>query len=553
MGLQRTLEGIFEVMSQSELGRPADPRESALSKEASEVPDLQVPGSAAVRALQLVRSIRSAARRTARVMRWPFFAVLALAVPAWLISKTELVDLDAHDGYVRLMLEVQEINGSLDGDLSRARHVDLLSYEGMAAKMAGLESRVGKLAIPPRFLDGRSAGYRRVADGLRDLLEAVQAKKRLLQRFESERSLLHGSLSSAATAATELVQETKGSDPVLAAKVQDLVREAEVYDLEASKESGPRVDGEIASLAESHGHLAPSAQTDLERVLEWCRGIQSHKSQLDELTGSALAAPVGPGLRNLEATYGKEYLRLAAVTNDYRLVLYLFVLLLIATVTYSLFRLRAAARAFRETSESLEKRVEERTLHLDRTVESLERANEELAKLSRTDELTGLANRRCFDEKLEAEWQRHRRDRKPISLVLGDVDFFKHFNDVYGHLAGDECLSAVGAALRRLLKRPADLAARYGGEEFVMVLPSTHAEGARHLAELARAEVEHLSVARASGGVTLSIGVATLVPGKGPATDLTRLADEALYLAKSKGRNRVVVAPLGRSHSTSER
>ena len=218
-----------------------------------------------------------------------------------------------------------------------------------------------------------------------------------------------------------------------------------------------------------------------------------------------------------------------------------------------MFRLSATARAFRETSESLEKRVEERTLHLDRTVESLERANEALAKLSRTDELTGLANRRCFDEKLESEWQRHRRDRKPISLVLGDVDFFKHFNDLYGHQAGDECLSAVGAALRRLVKRPADLAARYGGEEFVMVLPSTHAEGARHLAELARAEVEHLSVARASGGVTLSIGVATLVPGTGPATDLTRLADEALYLAKSKGRNRVVVAPLARSHSASER
>ena len=506
-----------------------------------------------MRATQLVRSIRSMARRAARVLRWPFFAVLALAVPAWLISKTELVDLDAHDGYVRLMLEVQEINGSLDGDLSRARHVELLSYDAMVAKMAGLESRVGKLATPPRFLDGRSAGYRRVADWLSNLLEAVQAKKQLLERFESESSLLHGSLSSAAAAARELVQKSLGGDPVLAGKVQELVREVQVYDLEATQESLPRVEGEIAYLAQSHGPLALSSQLDLKRVLETCEDVLRRKSQLEELTGSALAAPVGPSLRSLQATYGKEYLRLAAVTNDYRLVLYLFVLLLIATVTYSLFRLSATARAFRETSESLEKRVEERTLHLDRTVESLERANEALAKLSRTDELTGLANRRCFDEKLESEWQRHRRDRKPISLVLGDVDFFKHFNDLYGHQAGDECLSAVGAALRRLVKRPADLAARYGGEEFVMVLPSTHAEGARHLAELARAEVEHLSVARASGGVTLSIGVATLVPGTGPATDLTRLADEALYLAKSKGRNRVVVAPLARSHSASER
>jgi len=178
---------------------------------------------------------------------------------------------------------------------------------------------------------------------------------------------------------------------------------------------------------------------------------------------------------------------------------------------------------------------------------ALRAANQQLERLARTDGLTGLANRRCFDEVLDAEWKRQRRDGQPLSLLLADIDHFKRYNDACGHQAGDRCLAAVAQAIRRAVKRPADLAARYGGEEFVVVLPGTPAEGARHVAERIRAGVEGLALPHPSspvaGHVTLSLGVATLVPGEGAPGDLTRRADEALYRAKELGRNRVVVHP----------
>jgi len=180
--------------------------------------------------------------------------------------------------------------------------------------------------------------------------------------------------------------------------------------------------------------------------------------------------------------------------------------------------------------------------------QALQAANQELARLSLTDGLTGLANRRRFDEYIDLEWKRHRREGQPLSVLMGDVDFFKKYNDAHGHQAGDRCLSAVAQAIRGAVKRPADLPARYGGEEFVVVLPGTHAEGARHVGELIRVAVEGLGLphptSAAAGHVTLSIGVATLVPGDGTPADLTRLADEALYRAKEQGRNRVVAHPL---------
>ena len=183
---------------------------------------------------------------------------------------------------------------------------------------------------------------------------------------------------------------------------------------------------------------------------------------------------------------------------------------------------------------------------------ALQRANEELARLSTTDGLTGLANRRRFDEVLQAEWLKLRREKQYLSLVMADVDFFKRYNDTYGHQPGDICLSSVAKAIRSQLRRPADLAARYGGEEFAAILPSTDPEGARHVAELIRGEVERLNLPHAASSaadhVTISVGVASLVPRDGVSPDeLIRRADEALYRAKKEGRNRTVlhVADLG--------
>ena len=172
----------------------------------------------------------------------------------------------------------------------------------------------------------------------------------------------------------------------------------------------------------------------------------------------------------------------------------------------------------------------------------LREANERLARLSQQDGLTGLANRRRFDLDLMRELGRARRERRPISLLIADVDFFKAFNDTYGHPAGDDCLRRVAGALRATCRRPLDLAARYGGEEFALILPDTTEEAARGRAleamrAVAALEIEHRGsqVARV---VTLSVGVAGCVPDAQIVADtLIERADQALYAAKRAGRN----------------
>jgi len=173
-------------------------------------------------------------------------------------------------------------------------------------------------------------------------------------------------------------------------------------------------------------------------------------------------------------------------------------------------------------------------------------ANRELEKLSRQDGLTGIANRRYFDSYLQNEVLRAARDRTSLSLILSDVDYFKAFNDCYGHQAGDDCLKQVAAAFGSAGRRPADLAARYGGEEFAMVLPGTASEGAIDVAQAVDRIIAGLAIAHARSGVsqrlTLSQGIVALIPEKGTAPeDLIRRADQALYQAKQQGRNRYVV------------
>lgn len=174
----------------------------------------------------------------------------------------------------------------------------------------------------------------------------------------------------------------------------------------------------------------------------------------------------------------------------------------------------------------------------------------DLARLAATDALTGLCNRRAFDEALEKEWARSSREGTPLSLVLIDVDHFKQFNDRYGHQAGDAALQAVAAECRKGTRRPADVAARYGGEELALILPNTDAAGAGVVAESTRRGVEALALPHDAAGagavVTVSLGCATLRPPRDNTTmepgAIIRMADRALYEAKSKGRNRVAAA-----------
>jgi len=165
--------------------------------------------------------------------------------------------------------------------------------------------------------------------------------------------------------------------------------------------------------------------------------------------------------------------------------------------------------------------------------------------MAQTDELTRLANRRKLDEMLYYEWDRCRRLHSPMSVIMADVDFFKKYNDTYGHKAGDQCLSRIANVLKSFTQRAGDLAARYGGEEFVLLLPNTDAESAYALAEKIRNAVSHGTstgiIHHRGRGVTISMGIATEIPdeGRNP-DDLVVKADKAMYEAKRAGRNRTV-------------
>ncbi len=180
-----------------------------------------------------------------------------------------------------------------------------------------------------------------------------------------------------------------------------------------------------------------------------------------------------------------------------------------------------------------------------RLEESLKKANDELARLVTVDGLTQIANRRRFDDYLAIEWQRHKREQQPLALILIDIDYFKRYNDHYGHVSGDECLRQVAQTLAKIPQRSADLVARYGGEEFAVILPNTNLDGGLMIAKAMQQAIAELAIPHAqsevSSHITLSLGVAVLMPT--PETDpndLIARADVALYIAKDQGRDRAV-------------
>ncbi len=175
---------------------------------------------------------------------------------------------------------------------------------------------------------------------------------------------------------------------------------------------------------------------------------------------------------------------------------------------------------------------------------------ETLRQLSYLDELTGIPNRRFFMETLQREWKRATREKTSLTLIMGDIDFFKAYNDTFGHIKGDECLKRVANVLTKTKRRPADMVSRYGGEEFLAVLPDTDAEGGLLVAETMRARVMDLGIVHKSSSicdrVTISLGVATGIPGHlSTPSDLINATDQALYKAKKDGRNRVHLSKNG--------
>jgi len=215
-------------------------------------------------------------------------------------------------------------------------------------------------------------------------------------------------------------------------------------------------------------------------------------------------------------------------------------------------------KRLREVNENLDRKVEERTKELDGANEKLteqnseleamngelEALNEELHRLTLVDGLTGIANRRYFDEYLEREWRTGVRQQKSLSLIMADIDFFKLYNDTYGHQSGDDCLRDIAGVFDKSIKRVTDLAARYGGEEFTVILPDTDLAGGMVVAEKIRKRVEDMQIENIEAPgrwVTISLGVASMTPSMGESpSSLVALADKAMYQAKNSGRNRVV-------------
>ena len=178
-----------------------------------------------------------------------------------------------------------------------------------------------------------------------------------------------------------------------------------------------------------------------------------------------------------------------------------------------------------------------------RAEKELRSLNEAIFRLSITDGLTGISNRRYFDEVFMRESKRHSRTLDPLSIILLDSDYFKEYNDYYGHVAGDECLQKIGRALADIIKRPGDLVARYGGEEFAFILPETPEDGVRELAGEIKKRINSLSISHVfspeTGCITCSLGVLTIItPGLSP-REILNTVDQLLYNSKRAGRNRI--------------
>jgi diguanylate cyclase (GGDEF)-like protein len=191
-----------------------------------------------------------------------------------------------------------------------------------------------------------------------------------------------------------------------------------------------------------------------------------------------------------------------------------------------------------------------RLLQQAQLYKQLEAANQALQQLANVDGLTGVANRRHFDQHLNSQWLTLAQDQSPLSLILCDIDFFKRYNDKYGHPAGDSCLQKVSGVLGGAAQKNQDLVARYGGEEFAVIMPRTPATGAVHIAATIQAGIRELEIVHTDSAVsqyvTLSLGVATVIPNfEISPQDLVIFADKALYEAKENGRNRIIFKEMG--------
>ncbi len=208
-------------------------------------------------------------------------------------------------------------------------------------------------------------------------------------------------------------------------------------------------------------------------------------------------------------------------------------------------KLQILEESFQRLTDELKASTIKRVI-LDKELYESKKMEKVLEFISSIDGLTSIANRREFDKTLDVEWRRAMRSSAPLSLIMIDIDYFKHYNDLYGHMAGDNCLQKLARTLKDSLKRAGNFIARYGGEEFVVILPNTEIMEALLVAESLRKNIEDLNIehkdSKIGENVTISLGVSTTIPDKNESYDLLTSADKALYQAKKEGRNRVIKA-----------
>jgi diguanylate cyclase (GGDEF)-like protein len=483
-----------------------------------------------------------------------------MGIMACLLVKTKLVDIDEHNRYVNLLLQLQNVDSSLNENLLKARHAYLMNYDPIVENVRDLKAGAEKLQDPPGFIRRASRGDIQVRQQVRELLALVGQKEILVERFKSENSILRNSLSFFPMAAFEMTRTGGGGS----GQVYALLRDVLMYNLHSNEDIVPRIQAEMEALSARKGQIVQAtSKDDLQRILDHGNAILKYKADLDGITTQALELPTRTLLRGIQATYGEQYSQMVAVTNNYRLVLYLCAILLIAATTYYFLWLKNTTLALNEANLVLERRILERTEDFNQAnheltrqkeqlvlhVEELRSARDKMHRISITDELTGLYTRRFLFEWMEKQVAGFNRSTGRFSCLMLDIDFFKKINDSFGHGAGDDVIRQV-ANVVRAVARDSDIVGRYGGEEFMVLLPNTSLDNALQMAEKVRAAIENNI--KQPRQVTASIGVASLecteITSQRPNTSetistLLGRADQTLYRAKENGRNRFEFSP----------